>query len=132
MLKISKQSDYGLLILSYLKNKKGFVSISEMVNNLNLPKRFIARIASVLANHEILVSKEGKIGGYRLSSKIKKIYLLDYLKIFEQDLINLTQCSKENYQCPWEIYCHHKNLFKDKLKKILINQLKNYRLFNVI
>ena len=131
MLKISKQSDYGLLILTYLKNKNHLVPLSELVEKLKLPKRFIARIASILATNGLLVIKEGKTGVYQLSSKIKKTSLFDYLKIFESDL-NLIQCEKDNYHCPWEDYCSHQNLFKDRLKKIFIKQLKNYRLSNVI
>lgn len=131
MLKISKQSDYGLLILNYLKDKKHLISLSELVKSLKLPKRFIARIASILAKHQLLVSKEGRTGGYQLSTKIKTVSLYDYLKIFESDL-KVAQCLENHYHCPWEDYCRHKRVFKDKLNKIFISQLKNYQLFKVV
>lgn len=131
MLRISKQSDYGLLILTYLKDKNHLVPLSELVEKLKLPKRFIARIASILAINGFLISKEGKKGGYQLSSKIKKFSLFDYLKIFETNL-NLTYCGDNNYQCSWKNYCSHQNLFKVKLRKIFIGQLKNYQLSKII
>lgn len=131
MLRISKQSDYGLLILTYLKDKNHLVPLSELVEKLKLPKRFIARIASNLATNGFLFSKEGKSGGYQLSSKIKKVSLFDYLKIFESNL-NLTSCTDENYRCFWKDYCSHQNLFKVKLKKIFVKQLKNYQLWKII
>lgn len=131
MLRISKQSDYGLLILTYLKGKDHLVPLSELVEKLKLPKRFIARIAANLVASGFLVSKEGKSGGYQLSSKIKKVSLFDFLKIFESNL-NLTRCEEDNYRCPWEDHCSHKSLFKDKLRKIFIKQLKNYQLSKII
>lgn len=131
MLRISKQSDYGLLMLTYLKNKNKLVPLSELAEKLKLPKRFIARIASILASHQLLKSKEGKIGGYQSSDKIKKISLYDYLKIFESSL-NITKCQDDNYQCPWEDFCQQKNFFKNQLKKIFIKQLKNYKLTEII
>lgn len=131
MLKISKQSDYGLVLLSYLKDKKEYTSLSEVVKETNLPLRFLARIASILKKNGILESIEGKTGGYKITSKIKKLTVYDYLKIFEKNLF-LTSCSKENYKCPYEEICQHKDFFKNKLKNLIINDLKKYKLGQIL
>lgn len=60
MFNISKQSDYGLLMLEYLKDKRDYISLTEIVEKLKLPKRFLARIASKLVSARILLSREGK------------------------------------------------------------------------
>ncbi|GAB4218973.1 MAG: hypothetical protein Fur009_2750 [Candidatus Microgenomates bacterium] len=130
MFKISKSSDYGLLLIEYLFNKKNFVSLSEIIEKTNLPKRFLARIGSKLAEAKILESKEGKIGGYRLTSKIKNFTLYDYLKIFEN--FNITSCANDNYSCPWQNDCQHKNFFSKKLQINLINYLKSEKLLKII
>ncbi|MGB9883567.1 MAG: RrF2 family transcriptional regulator [Microgenomates group bacterium] len=130
MFKISKQSDYGLLFLEYLKGKDDFVSLKEIIEKTKLPKRFLARIASKLAQEKIVESKEGKVGGYRLTEKIKKMTLYDYLLLFED--LKITSCVDENFHCPWEKSCQHKNFFNNKLEKIFINSLKKEKLLKII
>ncbi len=131
MLKISKQSDYGLLLLSYLKGKKDYSPLSELTDKIHLPKRFLAKIAYFLKANGFLESFEGKTGGYKLTKNFHKKTLYDYLKIFEPSL-NIASCEKTNYQCPWEDYCQHSNFLKNKLKKIFVKELKNYKLIDVI
>ncbi len=131
MFKISKQTDYALLMLSYLKDKNDFVTISKVVEKLNLPSKFISKIASILTNNKILESREGVNGGYKLSNNIKKISLYDFLKIFEGEL-HLTSCFDNNYHCPNEDFCSHKNFFKTKFSKKIIEFLKNNKLLEII
>jgi len=131
MFNISKQSDYGLLMLEYLKDKKDYTSLTEIVEKLKLPKRFLARIASKLVCAKILLSREGKIGGYLLNPKIKSLTLYDYLKIFEGDLA-LTKCFDKDYQCQWEKNCSHKKFFDNKLRNTFIKNLKKERLLEIL
>jgi len=131
MFKISKQSDYGLLMLEYLKEKKDFTSLSEIVEKLKLPKRFLARIASKLVSAKIILSREGKVGGYLINPKIKFLSLYDYLKVFEGDLA-LTKCFDKNYQCQWEKNCNHKKFFNLKLRNTFIENLKKQKLLAIL
>lgn len=131
MLKITKQSDYGILLISFLKNKKGFVPLSEMIKKISLPKRFLARVAAQLVQKDILESREGKVGGYRLSNQAKKLTLFDYLKIFGGDLA-ITDCMKPNKKCPWESFCQHQTFFKHNLAKIITKELKEYKLLQIV
>ncbi|MDO9028264.1 MAG: Rrf2 family transcriptional regulator, partial [Candidatus Roizmanbacteria bacterium] len=98
MLTITKQSDYGLILISYVYKKNRLVKLSELIEETKLPKRFLARIASQLAKESLLISKEGKTGGYLISPKLKKVSLYDYLSIFEND-IAICNCFDESYQC---------------------------------
>jgi len=131
MFYLSKQLDYGLLLLSYLTDKDDFVSLTKVVKDLKLPKRFLARIASKLAEKKILLSHEGKKGGYKINSKVKSISLYDYLKIFEDDFV-LTRCFDDDYDCPFEKNCQHKNFFNHRLRKVFIKNLKKEKLFKTI
>jgi Rrf2 family protein len=131
MFNISKQSDYGLLMLEYLKDKKDYISLTEIVEKLKLPKRFLARIASKLVSAKILLSREGKIGGYLLNPEIKSLTLYDYLRVFEGDLA-LTKCFDKNYQCQWEKNCSHKKFFDNKLRNAFIENLKREKLLKIL
>ena len=127
MLNITKQSDYGIILLASLKNKTHFIPLSDLITKTKLPKRYLARIASQLAQHKLIISREGKIGGYKLAKNVLATSLFDYLKIFEGEL-NLAKCQDENYTCKWEKICHHKNFLTHKLSKILNSELKKITL----
>lgn len=103
-----------MLMLEYLAAKRRAVSMSRLVNEIGLPRRFSAQIAASLVKEGILASREGVSGGYILSKPLKKIKLYDLLRIFEGDL-KLTKCSDDNFKCSWERLCRHHNFWKTKL-----------------
>lgn len=131
MLNISKQSDYGILFIFYLVDKKDFVPLSELVKKTKLPKRFLARIAAQLVKNKIAESKEGKLGGYKITKKINDINLYDYLKIFEGEL-SFVDCCNNNYDCRWETICQQKSFLKNKLNQILISEFKKWKLIDLL
>jgi len=131
MLAITKQSDYGLILISFVYKKKGLVKLSELIKETKLPQRFLARIAAELTKHGLLISKEGKSGGYIVSPKVKKISLYDYLLIFENDVV-VSSCVDENFDCKFEKICNHKDFIKKKLNAVLIKELKKIKLITLI
>lgn len=131
MLTITKQSDYGIILLSYIHKKKDIVNLSDLIAQTKLPQRFLARIAAQLVNKGILISREGKNGGYLTTEKIKKITLYEYLKIFEENVM-ICNCGDENYECNYKNICSHKGVLKEKVNKIIVNQLKKVKLITLI
>ncbi|MBW7960131.1 Rrf2 family transcriptional regulator [Patescibacteria group bacterium] len=131
MLEITKQSDYGLLLVSRLKEKKEYVPLSSILKEVKLPKRFIARIAALLVRAKILESREGKEGGYRLTKKAAEISLYEFFKIFEGD-IAMTKCMMDGHRCPLGKNCPHQTFFKRVLKPSLELSLKKYKLLKVV
>lgn len=127
MLNITKQSDYSMLFVSYLHGKNHFVPLSELVKETHMPQRFLARIAAQLVKKGIVISKEGKVGGYKLTEKAENTSLYDFLRIFEGDL-NFVSCVKPDYSCPWEYMCKHKTLLRHTLHDLVSKELKNWKL----
>lgn len=131
MLNITKQSDYAMLFVSYLNGKKErYVPLSELIKETNMPQRFLARIAAELVKQNIVVSKEGKVGGYKLSDKAHSTSLYDFLKIFEGDL-SFVKCSKLDYKCPWEYMCKHKSFLRHTLHELVAQELKDWKLRDI-
>ncbi len=128
MLNLSNQSDYGILFITSLINKTDYVPLSQLVTETKLPRRFLARIAAELVKHGLVVSREGKAGGYKLSRKVNSISLYDYLKIFEKDL-NMVKCSDPQYQCPWDKFCQHRDFLSQTVSSIVVGELRK-RKFN--
>lgn len=130
MLTLNKQSDYALIIVSQLLGKDEFIPLSELVANTNLPKRFLARIAATLVNRKLLLSREGRVGGYKLAPQIMDISLFDFLHIFERQL-NFLDCMTHNYKCKYEKVCKHRHAIRTKLNDIVLNELKKTKLMDL-
>jgi len=131
MLTITKQSDYGILLISHIYKKNKLVRLSDLIEETKLPKRFLARIAAELVKSKLLISHEGKNGGYLASPKIRTTSLYDYLKIFNGD-ISFCSCSDDNYRCRYENLCSHKSILKNQLNKVVISQLKKIKLSRLL
>lgn len=131
MLAITKQSDYGLILISFVYKKNGLVRLSELIEATKLPQRFLARIAAELVKNKLLISKEGKNGGYLITPRIKEISLYDYLTIFENDIV-VSSCVDDNFDCKFEKICNHKDFIKKRLNIVLTKELKKIRLLQLI
>ncbi len=130
MLTINNQSDYALVLVSNLMGKDNYVSLSNLVEETNLPQRFLARIAAQLVKKEVLISREGKVGGYKLSKKFQNMSLYKFLAIFEGDLL-FAKCLDENYDCRFEDICTHKGIMKNKINRILEKNLDAIKVVNL-
>lgn len=127
MLKLSKKSDYGLLIISKLLHTDEFLSLSKLVEHTKLPLRFLARISSVLAHHGILQSREGRVGGYKLGKRFSLLSVYDFLSVFENNL-NMTGCQDPSGKCRFEHICKHKDSVRCKLQEVILRDLKKIKL----
>lgn len=70
MLKISRELDLGLLLMTELCWKKS-LSLSEWAREKKLPYRFLSKIAVKLRKAGLIKSREGRGGGYFLDKKVK-------------------------------------------------------------
>ncbi|KKP70233.1 hypothetical protein A2X44_00805 [candidate division CPR3 bacterium GWF2_35_18] len=130
MFNITKQTDYALVAVANLRDKKELVPLSFLVEKTHMPRRFLARITAELVKNKILISKEGKTGGYRLAKEPKDIILYDFMSIFEKDL-SVICCHIEKGVCKCKTSCHHKDFFQQNLSAIFVNQLKKITLEDV-
>ena len=62
-----KRFDYALILLEYLKQKKGgFVDVRSVAKESNLPGAYLEKVAQELKRAGWLESRKGAGGGYRL------------------------------------------------------------------
>lgn len=131
MLTLSKKSDYALIIISQLIGKKDFVPLSELIENTDLPRRFLARIAATLVSNKLLISREGRVGGYVLSPTIESISLHEFLCIFETHMDFVKCLKKLKVHCKYEKICKHQVGIRTKLNDIVLQQLKKTKLVDL-
>ena len=130
MLKLNSQTEYAFLVLSNVKKSGKPVTVSVLADKLNLPRRYLARICSILVKNKIFSSKEGRNGGYVLQKDLHKIKLSKFLRIFDEKT-DFISCSEGLGPCKHSTICHHRTFFKNKLSKIIQEQLKNITLYEV-
>lgn len=84
-MQLNKKTEYAILGTLYLASRpgKGFIKITEISKKGNLPKALMLKIFNKLVQLDILKSRSGINGGFRLNKSPKEISLLDIVRIFE-------------------------------------------------
>src|SRR5665648_236260 len=85
MLKISRELDLGLLLMGEL-NSKTWLSLSDWAKEKKLPYRFLCKIALKLKKAKLIVSQEGRSGGYKLARSSQKIKVGEIFKAIEGEI----------------------------------------------
>ena len=99
MFRLSQKSDYGLILLSSLRQAQGKPSpISKIAKKHKISPKFLSQIAQELKRAGILASKEGVSGGYSLAKSATKIKILDVLKVLDGELVE-GKCFENDHEC---------------------------------
>lgn len=108
MLKISTKGDYGLLLLSALAEKmkkKKFVSLQEIAREKHMSLSYISQIILPIKKAGLVISKEGRGGGYSLAKSPSKITIMEILEILEGPIEPVRCCGNISGKCGSESYC---------------------------
>lgn len=111
MIRITKLSDYALILLSELSNEKT-MSARELSEITHVPYATTNKILKILTP-SITLSKGGKNGGYLLKDDPSQITLLKVLQVMEGGSVSITECSSSS-DCSLQSFCKT----KDKLNII--------------
>jgi len=104
MLKLSKKVDYGLILLSRMRQQPEAASARELAARYSLPVHMVANILKQLAAAGILVSTRGAQGGYVLARDARHISLADIVNALEGP-IALVDCTSEDPSCRFSSNC---------------------------
>ncbi|WP_428441879.1 SUF system Fe-S cluster assembly regulator [Photobacterium sagamiensis] len=119
MLRVSKMTDYGSVLLSYMaRYPDQTFSAASLAEAVYLPHATVIKLLKILNNHDLVVSKLGKNGGYRLACPAQQITLAQILGALEGRL-GLTECSVKENLCGIESHCEIRHSWKS------INQVIN-------
>jgi Rrf2 family protein len=118
MIKISKELDYALIILTALAQapKDSYVGLKTLSDQRHLPYKFIGTIATKLKDNHILESKEGNGGGYRLTQPTNQITLNQIITVLHGPLTpsHLMDCA----HCHTRHTCQHQQSFISLIQTI--------------
>ena len=128
MLRVSKHTDYGMLLLTAMVSGGDSANYSarQLADMTHLPYPMVGKILKALAREGILVSQRGPKGGYGLVRRPEEITLVDIVSAMEGP-IAVTECIGSPGDCEHETSCpvqvnwlHINYMIKQALQEITL------------
>jgi len=93
MIKLSKLSDYGVVLMVELSRVKdrGCLTSRDLADELGLPLPTVSKLLKLLAKGGLLLSQRGPKGGYSLAHDPRRIDLAQILAALEGP-VSMTEC----------------------------------------
>lgn len=133
MLRITRETDYGIVLLSYmvqemvqdiLQDHTRAYSATQLAKQCHLPLPMVSKVLKTLTQGEVLVSQRGAQGGYSLARPAAMISVADIIEAIEGP-IAMTECSVADPQaCNYLEHCHvssHWNRINEAIREALQN-----------
>ncbi|MGH8196125.1 MAG: SUF system Fe-S cluster assembly regulator [Woeseiaceae bacterium] len=106
MLRISKLTDYGTVVLAELAGgRSGFVSAAEVAAATGLAVPTVSKLLKTLAKAGLVTSTRGSHGGYRLARDAAQISAADVIDALEGP-VSITECSSHDSHCDIAAICN--------------------------
>ena len=106
MIRLTKQTDYGIVLLSHLAvSSEDHLNAPELARETHLPLPMVSKILKTLARSGLLESHRGVKGGYRLARSAAAISVAEIIAALEGP-IAITECAPESSdECSYEGFC---------------------------
>jgi FeS assembly SUF system regulator len=105
MLRMSKLTDYGIVLMSYLASKTYQQhSAHSLSDAVNMPLPTVQKVLKALSSSNLLTSERGAQGGYNLSRSPKQISIAEIIAAIEGP-IALTECVSDDSHCEQASHC---------------------------
>jgi FeS assembly SUF system regulator len=106
MLRISKLTDYGTVILVHLANyeRDKLCPATDVAATTHLALPTVQKVLKKLAHGKLVVSARGTDGGYRLARPPEQISAAEILDALEGP-VAITECSEDDSHCELEGDC---------------------------
>ena len=98
MLKLSKKTDYAIILLAHLGEQEAPVSAQEVANFYRLPYPMVANILKQLVSSGLIDSTRGQLGGYVLARSAEDINLSEIIQITDSTF-ELVECVHDEDLC---------------------------------
>jgi len=106
MLRISKLTDYGTVVLGHLsKTRAERVSASEVAAATGIGLPTVSKLLKTLARAGLVTSTRGAQGGYQLAREAAAISAAQVIDALEGP-VSITECSATDSHCDLEAVCN--------------------------
>jgi FeS assembly SUF system regulator len=105
MLRLSKLTDYGTVLLAHLAaNETAVCSAAEVATTTGIALPTVSKLLKSLARSGLVISTRGSSGGYQLSRAANDISAADVIDAIEGP-VSITECSSSDSKCEHEGSC---------------------------
>ncbi len=105
MLRISKLTDYGTVLLAHLAARQDTVcSAADVANATGIAVPTVSKLFKSLGRSGLVTSTRGSNGGYQLARAPRDISAADIIDALEGP-VSITECSAIDSQCEHEDVC---------------------------
>lgn len=104
MLRISKLTDYAILMMVEMARDGGMLSAHALAERVHVETPTASKVLKLLAGSGLLESYRGANGGYRVSREASDISVAEVIAAIEGP-IAMTECSVEEGLCSQEDQC---------------------------
>ena len=105
MLRISKLTDYGTVLLAHLAANQSVVcSSADVASATGIALPTVSKLLKSLARAGLVTSTRGSNGGYQLSRDAREISAADVIDALEGP-VSITECSGSDSRCEHEGVC---------------------------
>jgi len=131
MLRISKLTDYAIIILSHLVfNVERVTSAAWLAQKAHLTLPTVSKILKILTEAELVTSFRGQGGGYQLARSPTEITVADVVSAIEGKLA-MTECCARVNDCALDSLCAVKENWR-VINKMIFSVLAGLTLHDMI
>jgi FeS assembly SUF system regulator len=131
MLRISKLSDYAIVLLCEIARERSGqgATARQLAESTQIALPTVVKLLKLLKDHGVLLSMQGRNGGYRLARRPGETNLAVIIEAVEGP-IALTECMTEDLDCQIHSKCntrphwvHINAAFRQALSVVTLNDL---------
>lgn len=112
MLRLTKLTDYGILLLTHIATDEARLFASnDLSNATRIPSPTVSKVLQALLGAGLLESIRGAKGGYRLARPADQVSVREIIDCFEGN-IALTECNLDDGECDQLPFCSTQNNWK--------------------
>lgn len=105
MLKISRMNDYAIVLLTAMvRADTAQYTARALADHTGLALPTVGKLLKTLSAGGLLLSQQGRNGGYRLARRADEISLADIIEAVDGP-IAMTECFTVDHECDREAYC---------------------------
>ncbi len=127
MLRLTKLTDYGILLLTHMaSDETRLFASNDLSNATHIPSPTVSKVLQTLLGAGLLESIRGARGGYRLARPASQVSVREIINCFEGH-IALTECNLDGSDCEQLPFCATQNNWK-KINAAVKDALQNITL----